>query len=99
MVLYQDPNNCTFQRCKGCDFHRNCFQFPLSSVAEKKSMFYVKKVSELVFFHCKKVVDEMKHSEKQLFPVLALRVPVQSYCPLPIASKKASPSQLFHAGS
>lgn len=50
MVLYQDPNNCTFQRCKGCDFHRNCFQFPLSSVAEKKSMFYVKKVSELFFF-------------------------------------------------
>lgn len=49
MVLYQDPNNCMFWRCKGCDFHRNCFQFPLSSVAEKKSMFYVKKVSELFF--------------------------------------------------
>jgi len=51
-------------------------------------MFYVKKESKL-FVLLVVMVGETKNSEKQTFPVLAPKVPVQSYCPLSTRSETA----------
>lgn len=43
----QDPIHDLPERCKEYSFHRNCFQFPLSSLPKEMPMFYVKKATKL----------------------------------------------------
>lgn len=76
-----------YRRARGTTF-TDFFPASVAFSSREDSDVYTKKKSTF-FVMLKKMVGEIKNNKKQLFPVLAPRVLVQSYCPLPIYSEKA----------